>query len=78
MRRPVVVMAGAILALVLVTLAFGVAAERLGDWTDAHPERAVLAWSLWNAALLVVLVAAVLLWRSRRRGIERQSGPPAA
>jgi hypothetical protein len=38
----------AIIVFVFLSLAFGlgVLAERLGDWTTAHPERQGLAWTL--------------------------------
>lgn len=65
--------ASAVLAFAGLIVALGVSAERLGDWTDANPERALLAWSIWNLSVLVLAGALVMALRRFRR-----SGKPQA
>ena len=53
-------------------IAFGlaIAGENLGNWTDAHPQRAVLAWSLWNLGVVLLAAGGFFAWRRYRRGAQ--------
>ncbi len=52
-------------------LGFAVSAERLGNWTVAHPEHATVAWMLWNLGLLVIVGSVIIAWRRFRRSAQR-------
>ena len=54
--------------------ALGATASFLGDWTDAHPDKSTLVWTLWNFALVALAIALIQQWRKHRR--ERQNSPP--
>ena len=67
MTTRLLLLLSAVIAFVGLAGALAISAERLGDWTDAHPDRALLAWSLWNLSLVVVVVGLGLAWRRYRR-----------
>jgi hypothetical protein len=60
----------AIVALYGLAFGFSFAAEALGDWTDAHPARSALAWSLWNLGLILLAAGVFIAWRRYRRGAQ--------
>jgi cytochrome c-type biogenesis protein CcmH/NrfF len=70
----------AVLVVIALVFAFGVVAERLGDWTDANPDKAPLSWTMWNVGLVAILVVTFLTWRRYRRSRTRtnDSASPAA
>jgi cytochrome c-type biogenesis protein CcmH/NrfF len=70
MLTRVALILSAIAALYGLAFGFSFAAEALGDWTDAHPDRAVQAWSLWNLGLVALAAGAVVAWRRYRRGAQ--------
>jgi cytochrome c-type biogenesis protein CcmH/NrfF len=78
MARPIVFMVTATIVLALVAFVLGLGAERLGNWIDGHPEHGLLAWSLWNGAVVIVAVAGAFAWRRYRRAMKGQSATPAA
>jgi hypothetical protein len=67
----IVVLAGALI------LGLGIGMERLGDWTDAHPEYRLIAWSAWNAGVIVAAVLVTRRWMRYRRARAAKPGAPA-
>lgn len=58
-----------------IALGLGVVAERLGDWTDAHPDKQVVVWTLWNVGVLACGAAAFMGLRRLRRPAKSHDEP---
>jgi hypothetical protein len=77
MLKRLLITVGAVALAGALILGLGLGMERLGDWTDAHPEYRLIAWSAWNIGVIVVAVLVTRRWMRYRRARAAKSGTPA-